>query len=319
MTSQDWLKGNQQGRVSIDGHDLFLRADGPDRIPGQPVVILESGLGGSSVSWPLVTRYLTPFVRVYTHDRAGLGKSEINPSANQYEPRVYAEKAAEDLDKLLQKAGVDGPFILVPMSWGGIVAREFLERRKDDVVGMVMIECVQERTTELRPIDAPNTMAFLRGLDFFEVVGVKDRHRLTPVEWRTQLQEIAENGPQTAVETFAWPLTEKTLGEKMQFERQILGSKPISVIKGNAAREYQQVYDAGVAAGNGTEEQRAIVSKMIDGMEEKEETLQREQLNLSSVSRFVQLEKPGHLVILEEPEAIAAEVQWVLEKFSQEK
>lgn len=105
----------------------------------------------------------------------------------------------------------------------------------------------------------------------------------------------------------------------MQFERQILGSKPISVIKGNAAREYQQVYDAGVAAGNGTEEQRAIVSKMIDGMEEKEETLQREQLNLSSVSRFVQLEKPGHLVILEEPEAIAAEVQWVLEKFSQEK
>lgn len=114
-------------------------------------------------------------------------------------------------------------------------------------------------------------------------------------------------------------MTEKTLGDKKQFERQILGSKPISVIKGNAAREYQQVYDAGVAAGNGTEEQRAIVSKMINGMEEKEETLQREQLNLSSVSRFVQLEKPGHLVILEEPEAIAAEVQWVLEKFSQEK
>ncbi|KAK7415751.1 hypothetical protein QQX98_005664 [Neonectria punicea] len=271
MASQDWLHGTRSGLISINGHDLFLRADGPDRVPGEPVVILESGLGGSSVSWPLVTRHLTPFVRVYTHDRAGLGKSEINPSANQYEPRVYAEKAAEDLDKLLQKAGVEGPFILVPMSWGGIVAREFLERRKDDVVGMVMIECVQERTTQLRPIDAPNTMAFLRGLDFFEVVGLKERHKLTQAEWQ--------------------PLTEQTLGEKKQLERQILGSKPLSVIKGNSAREYQQVYDAGVAAGNGTEEQRAIVSKMIEGMEEKDEGLQREQMKLSSVSRFVQLEK----------------------------
>ncbi|CAM1507455.1 Fc.00g070960.m01.CDS01 [Cosmosporella sp. VM-42] len=313
MASRDWLKGTHSGLISVGGHDLFLRADGPDRLPGQPVVILESGLGGSSVSWPLVIRHLTPFVRVYTHDRAGLGKSEINPFANQYEPGKYAEKAAEDLDKLLKKAGVGGPFVLVPTSWGGIVAREFLERRKDDVVGMVMIECLQERTCELRPIDAPNTMAFLRGLDFFEVVGLKDRHRLTTAEWQAQLLEIAENGPQTAVETFAWPMTERTLGSKKQFERQILGNKPISVIKGNSAREYQQVYDAGIAAGNGTEEQRAIVARMIDGMEEKDDMLQREQLKLSSVSRFIQLEKSGHLVILEEPEAIAAEVKWVLE------
>ena len=87
----------------------------------------------------------------------------------------------------------------------------------------------------------------------------------------------------------------------------------VSVIKGTAAREYKQVYDSGVAAGNGTEEQRAIVLKMLEGMAEKEDMLQREQLKLSSVSRFVQLEKPGPLVILEEPGAIAAEVKWVLE------
>jgi hypothetical protein len=52
---------------------------------------------------------------------------------------------------------------------------------------------------------------------------------------------MAENGLQTAVERFAWPLTEKTLGKKKQFEMQVLGSRPISVFKGNAAREYQQV------------------------------------------------------------------------------
>lgn len=73
------------------------------------------------------------------------------------------------------------------------------------------------------------------------------------------------------------------------------------------------MHDAGVAAGNGTEEQRAIVSKMLEGMEEKEDMLQREQLKLPSLSRLVQLEKPVHLVLLEEPEVIAAEVEWVLE------
>jgi hypothetical protein len=72
------------------------------------------------------------------------------------------------------------------------------------------------------------------------------------------------------------------------------------------------VHDAGVAAGNGTEEQRAIVSKMLEGMEEKEDMLQRE-LKLPSLSRLVQLQKPVHLVLLEEPEVIAAEVEWVLE------
>jgi len=221
------------------------------------------------VSWPLVIRCLTPFVRVYVHDRAGLGKSEINPVADTREPDVYAEKAAEDLDNVLQKAGVDGPFVIVALCWGGFVAREFLERRKDDVVGMVMIECCQEKTCQLRPIDAPSTMALLQGLDFFDLVGVKSRHRLTPAEWQAQMQEMADNGPQTAVETFAWPLTERKLGEKKQFERQILGNKPISVVKGNSAREFQQVYDAGVEAGNGTEEQRATVAKMIEGMEEK--------------------------------------------------
>ena len=105
-------------------------------------MILESGIVGSSSSWPLVIRYLTPFVRVYIHDRAGLGKSEVNHNAANRKPELYAGKVAEDLDKLFQKAGIKDPFILVPMSWGGIVARKFLERKIDDVVGMVMIECV---------------------------------------------------------------------------------------------------------------------------------------------------------------------------------
>jgi pimeloyl-ACP methyl ester carboxylesterase len=84
--------------ISINNHNLFLSTTGPDRVPGTPLVILESVIGGSSSSWPLVIRHLSPFVRIYIHDRAGFGKSEVNPLANNRRPKTYAEKAAEDQD-----------------------------------------------------------------------------------------------------------------------------------------------------------------------------------------------------------------------------
>jgi hypothetical protein len=82
-------------------------------------------------------------------------------------------------------------------------------------------------------------------------------------------------------------LTERKLGKKNQFEKQILANTPARFIKGNAAREYQQVYNASMAVGNGTEGRRAIVLKVLERMPEKENMVQRE-LKLPSVSRFVQ-------------------------------
>jgi hypothetical protein len=86
-----------------------------------------------------------------------------------------------------------------------------------------------------------------------------------------------------------------------------LDNKSISVITGNSAPEYRQVYDTGVT-GNGTEKQRVKVSKMIEGMGDKDKILQREQIKLSSTSRFVQLEGLGYLVISEDPEHCRGEV-----------
>jgi hypothetical protein len=43
-----------------------------------------------------------------------------------------------------------------------------------------------------------------------------------------------------------------------------------------------------------------IVSNVLERMPERENMVQREQLKSPSVSRFVQLEKPGLLVFLEE-------------------
>jgi pimeloyl-ACP methyl ester carboxylesterase len=119
--------------ISINNHNLFLSTTGPDRVPGTPLVILESHIGGSSSSWPLVIRHLSPFVRIYIHDRAGFGKSEVNPLANNRRPKAYAEKAAEDLDKLLQKVGVEDPFILTPMFWGVLPENSWSRGKKSSL------------------------------------------------------------------------------------------------------------------------------------------------------------------------------------------
>ena len=89
---------------------------------------------------------------------------------------------------------------------------------------------------------------------------------------QAQILEMAENGTQMAIERFAWPLTERKLGKKNQFEKQILVNTPARFIKGNAAREYQLVYNASMAVGNGTEGRRAIVLKVLERMPGKHGT-----------------------------------------------
>lgn len=124
--------------------------------------------------------------------------------------------------------------------------------------------------------------------------------------------EVVENGPKPALRTLRADY-QTNIGLRKQLEIVVLGiSRSAGVIEGNSAREWRQVYDARVAAGNETEEQRASMLKILNKLE-KDDKLQQEQMKLSSTSRFVRLEKPGHLVILEEPEAIVQEGKWGLQ------
>src|SRR5271170_4981104 len=84
-----------------------------------PTVILDAGIGASSLSWSLVQEPAARFARVYAYDRAGYGWSErVRRSSG---PRI-ASWLAEELRALLRAADVPGPYILVGHSFGGYVA-----------------------------------------------------------------------------------------------------------------------------------------------------------------------------------------------------
>ena len=97
-------------------------------------MVMESGGRGHSGGWDLVQPSVAGFTRVCAYDRAGTGRSESLP------PHGTAQAIADDPRSLLQSAEIDGPYILVGHSLGGILVRVFAHRYLNEVVGMVLVD-----------------------------------------------------------------------------------------------------------------------------------------------------------------------------------
>jgi pimeloyl-ACP methyl ester carboxylesterase len=101
---------------------------------GSPTVVLTSGLGSWSVVWRSVQPVLAAHTRVCAWDAPGFGFSSPSP-----EPQD-AVHLAKDLEQLLKKAHIDGPYLMVGHSAGGFVALRFADQRPKSVVGIVLVD-----------------------------------------------------------------------------------------------------------------------------------------------------------------------------------
>jgi pimeloyl-ACP methyl ester carboxylesterase len=103
---------------------------------GDPAVVLESGIAGSSLSWAVVQPEIAKFTRVCSYDRAGLGWSE-----ECLAPRTVAQMVSE-LNSLLQQDGISPPYVLVGHSFGGLLIRAYAHLRPEEVAGLVFVDPV---------------------------------------------------------------------------------------------------------------------------------------------------------------------------------
>lgn len=103
---------------------------------GQPAVVLEAGIAGSSLSWATVQEKLAAFTTVCSYDRAGLGWSDGCTL-----PRSATQLAVE-LHALLDRTGIAGPYILVGHSFGGLLLRVYSCSFPDQVAGLVFLDPV---------------------------------------------------------------------------------------------------------------------------------------------------------------------------------
>ena len=130
------------GRLfDVGGYRLHLNCTGK----GSPTVVLEAAAPGWSLHWTLIQAEVERITRVCAYDRAGLGWSDPGPL-----PRT-GQRMAKELHRLLERADVPGPYILVGHAFGGLVTRIFRQEHRKDVVAMVLVDADHE--LELRQAD----------------------------------------------------------------------------------------------------------------------------------------------------------------------
>jgi pimeloyl-ACP methyl ester carboxylesterase len=112
------------------GLTLFLHCVGS----GSPTVVLEAGLGADSFSWRDVQPQLGRITRTCSYDRAGIGNSVARPGVHD------ARDDIDDLQRLLNGAHVDPPYVLVGQSYGGLLVRLFAQAHPEETAGVVLVD-----------------------------------------------------------------------------------------------------------------------------------------------------------------------------------
>ena len=134
-TRRDAITHAPPGRlIDIGTHRLHLLESGSTN--SGPTILLEAGLMSTVLSWTGLQRELSRSYRVVSYDRAGLGWSDLGPM-----PRT-AERIVEELQTLLDRAAIPGPYILVGHSFGGLTMPLFAASHPEKVAGIVLVDPV---------------------------------------------------------------------------------------------------------------------------------------------------------------------------------
>ena len=205
----------------------LVAADSSSDAPS-PLVLCFHGSGDSCDSWKPFADLLSPDYRVLLYDR---GPGNLKP-----------QQAANQMGAYLKDEALMGPYVLVAHSYGGCIAREFLQQQNQAVVGMVLAETGQETLLDSRL-------------------------------------------------------------EKKQYRRQILGRRPLCVIRANNLIGKWEEYERSLASAS-NEQQRLGLSKerqLLEAWDKEDERLKMQQLKLSSVSQYVHVPDCGHHIIRDKP------------------
>lgn len=124
--------------VDIGRYRLHLISKGQ----GGPAVVFDAGLGCGSLHWSLVQPEVAKFTRAVAIDRAGNGWSDESPMDRT------SENIVTEMHEALHKANIQGPYILVGHSFGGLNVQLFANKYPDEVAGIVLVDSSHEDMVE---------------------------------------------------------------------------------------------------------------------------------------------------------------------------
>jgi pimeloyl-ACP methyl ester carboxylesterase len=181
--------------IDVDGHRLQAVSQGN----GTPIVLLESAIAASSLSWAVVQREVATFTRVCAYDRAGLGWSDA-PSS----PRTV-DRILDELSVVLARLDIHGPCVLVGHSFGSLIVRAYAARHPRHVAGIVLVDPPVEWLTM-----TPPRARMLRGARHLSRIGAVLAHVGVVRVCLALLTGGAPGAPRGFVKIFG-PTTARTL------------------------------------------------------------------------------------------------------------
>lgn len=112
----------------VGDHEIAYRVLGS----GQPVIVMISGLGDGMTTFDSVAADLARSATVIVYDRAGYGGSDAVEGARD------ARAAERELSALLMQSGVNGPYVLVGHSVGGLYAEYYAAQHPHQIAGLIL-------------------------------------------------------------------------------------------------------------------------------------------------------------------------------------
>jgi pimeloyl-ACP methyl ester carboxylesterase len=312
----DWRDAHrfpQRGRsVGAGGLKLNLNCSGS----GLPSVILDSGLGMSSLGWIKIQPEIAKYARVCSFDRAGYGWSEVGT-----EPRNSVQ-IAKELKALLNAAGEKGPYILVGPSFGGFNVRVFTGLFPTEVAGLVLVDASHEDQQDRIDGIVPPAVRDQR-LRNEELEQRQERLNrvLAPVMVRLGIERLkAFLSPDTAPPPFG--LSRALMEEFSYLDQQLKTRKAVAAETAARKESAEQARSAGnmgdrplIVLTGGKMEFTPDPLLTADLQAQLRHlwinVLQVEEARLSTRGKQIVLKDSGHAVQFERPDAVIAAVHEV--------
>jgi pimeloyl-ACP methyl ester carboxylesterase len=159
LEAHEWNSYTPVGRViEVNSRQMHIYCIGESKL-GQLVIILEAGLGDSLFTWYSIQPAISQMARVCSYDRSGYGWSD--PASG---PRT-ASIIADELHVLLKAAGIDGPYLLVGHSFGGLCARMFASHYPKEVATLVLVDSLNAEELARLPSWSRGPLLFIPALE----------------------------------------------------------------------------------------------------------------------------------------------------------
>jgi pimeloyl-ACP methyl ester carboxylesterase len=257
--------------VDIGGRKLTLLTQGA----GGPPVVIEAGYGLPAVEsgqWKSVCDEIARQNQVCIYDRAGLGSSDAAPTKSR-----TSRDVAEDLHKLLTKAKIRGPYVLVGHSIGGLHVRVFAGMYPKDVAGVVLVDSTHpdqdsKWLAALGPALPGEDPAVQRAREFLTSRMSKPAEKPEPLDSAASCAQARAAGA--------------------------LGNKPLAVV--THSPNWKMVPD--------------LPDEVSKKLEDVSQQLQNELAGLSTDSTHAIATKAGHEIQVDEPQLVITAIGEVVSK-----